>query len=64
MIKEGNEIEILKEYISEYFLLLEKKISENDSEILKLLEKLEKDQDNEYQSMDTKDIKVISYLDN
>ena len=36
------------------------------SGILKLLEKLEKEQNNEYitQCMDTKDIKVISYLDN
>ena len=63
-MNKSNEIEKLKEYISQYFLLLEKKISENDSEILKLLEKIEKEQDNEYQSMDTKDIKVISYLDN
>lgn len=66
MIRENNEIEKLKEYISAYFSLLERKISENDSEILKLLEKLEKEQNNEYitQCMDTKDIKVISYLDN
>ena len=66
MIRENNEIEKLKEYISAYFSLLERKISEKDSEILKLLEKLEKERDNEYitQCMDTKDIKVISYLDN
>ncbi len=66
MIRENNEIEKLKEYISQYFLLLERRISEKDSEILKLLEKLEKERDNEYitQCMDTKDIKVISYLDN
>ncbi len=66
MIKTNNEIEKLKEYISAYFSLLERKISEKDSEILKLLEKLEKERDNEYitQCMDTKDIKVISYLDN
>ena len=66
MIKTNNEIEKLKEYISAYLSLLERKISEKDSEILKLLEKLEKEQNNEYitQCMDTKDIKVISYLDN
>lgn len=66
MIRENNEIEKLKEYISQYFLLLERRISEKDSEILNLLEKLEKERDNEYitQCMDTKDIKVISYLDN
>lgn len=66
MIKDRNEIEKLKEYISEYFLMLEKRISQNDSQILKLLERFETEQENEYiaQSIDSKDIKVVSYLDN
>ncbi len=65
MIKDKNEIEKLKQYITEYLLLLEKRISKNDTQILKLLEKLEKEQTNQYitQCVDTKDIKVISYLD-
>ncbi len=51
MGKDINEIEKLKQYIAE---------------ILKLVEKLEKEEVNEYvnQCIDTKDIKVISYLDN
>lgn len=66
MIKDISEIEKLKQYITEYFLMLEERISRNDTQILKLLEKLEKEEKNEYitQIMDTKDIKVISYLDN
>ncbi len=66
MIKDRNEIEKLKEYISEYFLRLEKRISQNDSQILKLLERFETEQKNEYisQGIESKDIKVISYLDN